>query len=60
MISCAAELSPLPKPYKVEDDPALKEIFAELKVVHAVIDEVVETLLNEAIEKVLKEDYDCL
>ena len=56
MISCAAELSPLPKPYKVKDNLALKEIFAEFKVVHVVIDEAVETLLNEAVEKVLKED----
>ena len=56
MISCAAELSPLPKPYKVEDDPALKEIFAEFNVVHEAIDEAVETLLNEGAEKGLKED----
>jgi hypothetical protein len=56
MLSCAAELSPLPEPYNTEDDLVLKEIFAEFKVVHAAIDEVVETMLNEATEKVLKED----
>jgi hypothetical protein len=55
MIFCATELSLL-EPYNVEDDPALKEIFSEFKVVHAAIDEAIETLLNEATEKVLKED----
>jgi hypothetical protein len=56
MISCAAELSPLPEPYNAENDLALKEILAGFKVVHAAIDEDVETMLNEATEKVLKED----
>ena len=56
MLSCAAELSPLPEPYKAEDDPVLQEIFVEFKVVHSTIDEAIETLLNEAAEKVLKED----
>jgi hypothetical protein len=36
--------------------PALKEILAEFKVVHGAIDEAIETVLNEAAKKVLKED----
>jgi hypothetical protein len=56
MISCVVELSPIPEPYKAEDDLAMKEIFTKFKVVHSVVDKVVETLLNEAAEKVLKED----
>jgi hypothetical protein len=34
----------------------LKEIFAKFKVVHVAIDEVFDTMLNEAAEKVLRED----
>jgi hypothetical protein len=47
---------PLPKPYNAENGPTLKEIHAEFKVVHAAIDEAIETMLNEAAKKVLKED----
>jgi hypothetical protein len=56
MISCTTELSPLLDPYNAENDPALKEILAEFKVVHAAIDGAVEIVLNEAAEKVMKED----
>jgi hypothetical protein len=56
MISSTVELSPLPEPYNAENDLALKEILAEFKVVHIAIDKAVETVLNEAAEKVLKED----
>jgi hypothetical protein len=56
MIAFAAEFSPLPEPYNGENDPMLKEILAEFKVVHEAIDKAVETVLNEAVEKVLKED----
>jgi hypothetical protein len=52
------ELSPPPKPYDPKADPSLKGILDEFRVVNAAIDEVVNTLLNEATEKVLKEDYE--
>jgi hypothetical protein len=47
---------PLPKPYNAKNGLALKEIHAEFKVVHAAIDEAIETVLNEAAKKVLKKD----
>ena len=50
------ELSPPPEPYDPEADPALRGIHDEVKVVNAAIDEDVNTLLNEAVEKVLKEE----
>jgi hypothetical protein len=37
-------------------DPALKGTFDEFKIVKAAIDEATERLLNEAVEKALKED----
>ena len=52
----AAELSPPPEPYDPDTDPALKGTLDVFKVVNATIDEVVEQLLNEVAEKVLKED----
>jgi dynactin complex subunit len=39
-----------------EADPSLKGILDEFRVVNAAIDEVVDKLLNEVAEKVLKED----
>jgi hypothetical protein len=51
-----AKLSPPPKPYNPHTDPALKGTFDEIKIVNAAIDEVVEKLLNEAAEGVLKKD----
>jgi hypothetical protein len=38
MISCTARLSLLPEPNNAKNDPALKEILVEFKVVHAAID----------------------
>jgi hypothetical protein len=55
MSLCSETFSPL-EPYDHEVDPALRGILDEFKVVNAAIDEVVNTLLNEAAEKVLKED----
>jgi hypothetical protein len=50
--------SPFPPPelYDPENDPELKDILAELKVVHNAIDEVVDKVLNEASQKVLNKD----
>jgi hypothetical protein len=52
----AAELSPLPKPYNPEADPSVKEAMDIIKMANEAIDEAVDRLLNEAADKVLRED----
>jgi hypothetical protein len=52
----AAELSPPPKPYNPEADPSIKEVLDIIKIANDAIDEAVNRLLNEAADKVLKED----
>jgi hypothetical protein len=47
---------PPPEPYNPEADPALKEALDMIKIANEVVDEAVNRLLNEAAEKVLKED----
>ena len=44
------------EPYDPDADPALRGILDKFKVVNATIDEAINTLLNEAAEKVLKEE----
>jgi hypothetical protein len=51
-----AELSPLPEPYNPQVDPVMKEALDVMSVANTIIDEVVDKLLNEAAEKILKED----
>jgi hypothetical protein len=51
-----AGLSPPPEPYNPEADPATKEALNVMKIANKVIDEVVDRLLHEAVEKILKED----
>ena len=51
-----AELSPLPKPYNPQADLVMKEALDVMSVANVIIDEVVDRLLNEATEKILKED----
>jgi hypothetical protein len=51
-----AELSPPPDPYNPEADPAMKEALDMIKIANEAFDEAVDRLLNEATEKVLKED----
>jgi hypothetical protein len=51
-----AELSPLPEPYNPLADPVMKEALDIISVANYIIDEVVDKLLNEAAEKILKED----
>jgi hypothetical protein len=53
----AAGLSPPPEPYNPIDDPAIKEALDIMKVANDIVDEVVDRLLHEAAENVLKEDY---
>jgi hypothetical protein len=51
-----AELSPPPEPYDPEADPTMKEALDIIKIANEAVDEAVNRLLNEAAEKVLKED----
>jgi hypothetical protein len=51
-----AELSPPPKPYNLEADPALKGTLDVIRIANEAIDEAVNRLLNEDAERVLKED----
>jgi DNA-binding ferritin-like protein len=51
-----AELSPPPEPYNPEADPTMKEALDMIRIANEAVDEVVDRLLNEAAEKVLKED----
>jgi hypothetical protein len=52
----AAELSPPPEPYNPKADPTIKETLDMIRIANEVVDEAVDRLLNEAAEKVLKED----
>ena len=52
----AAGLSPPPEPYNLEADPIMKGALDVMYVANTIVDEVVDRLLNEAAEKVLKED----
>jgi hypothetical protein len=51
-----AELSPLSEPYNPLADPVMKEALDIMTVANSIIDEVVDKLLNEATEKILKEN----
>jgi hypothetical protein len=51
-----AKISPPPEPYDPETEPSVKEALDIIKIANEAIDEVVDKLLNEAADKVLKED----
>jgi hypothetical protein len=51
-----AELSPLPDPYNPLVDPVMKEALDIMSIANSIVDEVVNKMLNEAAEKILKED----
>jgi Mg/Co/Ni transporter MgtE len=55
-LSTTAELSSLPEPYDPLADPVMKEALDVMSVTNSIVDEVVDRLLNEATEKILKED----
>jgi hypothetical protein len=55
-LSGTAELSPLPEPYDPLADPVMKEALDVMSIANSIVDEVVDRLLNEAAEKILKED----
>jgi hypothetical protein len=50
------QLSPPPEPYNPEADLTMKEALDMIRIANEDVDEVVDRLLNEAAEKVLKED----
>jgi hypothetical protein len=52
----AAELSSPPEPYNPEAGPSIKEALDIIKIAYYAIDEAIDKLLNEATDKVLKED----
>jgi hypothetical protein len=56
IFSIAAELSPPPKPFDPLADPETKEAIDIINVAESIVDEVVNKLLNEVAEKVLRED----
>jgi hypothetical protein len=51
-----SELSPPPEAYNPEADPSVKEALDIIKIANDAIDEAVGRLLNEATDKVLRED----
>jgi hypothetical protein len=51
-----AKLSPLPEPYNPLADPNMKETLDAINLANSIIDEVVDNLLNEAAEKILREE----
>jgi hypothetical protein len=52
----AAELSPPHEPYNPEAGPSIKEALDIIKIANDAIDEAVDRLLNEAADKVFRED----
>jgi hypothetical protein len=52
----ASKLSPPPESYNPEADPITKETLGIIIIANEAVDEAVDRLLNEAVEKVLKED----
>jgi hypothetical protein len=52
----AAKLSPPPEPYNPKTDPSVKGALDMIWIANEAIDEAVDKLLNEAADKVLKED----
>jgi hypothetical protein len=55
-LSITAELSPLLEPYDPQADPVMKEALDVMSVAKSIIDEVIDRLLSEVVEKILKED----
>jgi hypothetical protein len=52
----SAEFSPPPEPYDPLADPEMKEALDIISMTNSIIDEVVDKLLNEVAEKVLREE----
>jgi hypothetical protein len=56
LYSNAVELSPPQEPYNPKVDPSLKEALDIIRIANEAVDETINKLLEEAAEKVLKED----
>jgi hypothetical protein len=56
MFSTAAELSPPPEPFDPLAYPETNKAIEIINMAEAIVDEVVNKLLNEAVEKVLKKE----
>jgi hypothetical protein len=55
-IFITAYLSPPTEPYNPEVDPVMKEALNVMQIANEVVDKVVDKLLHEAAERILKED----
>jgi hypothetical protein len=51
-----AELSPPPEPFNPLADPEMKEALDIINMDETIVDEVINKLLNEVVEKILKEE----
>jgi hypothetical protein len=51
-----AELSLPPEPYNPEANPAMRAALETIRVAEEAVDEAINRLINEAAEKILKED----
>jgi hypothetical protein len=56
MFSTVAELPPPPEPFDPLADPETKRAIEIINMAKAIVDEVVNKLLNEVAEKILKEE----
>jgi hypothetical protein len=56
IFSITAELPPPPEPFDPLADPETKKAIGIINIAESIVDEVVNKLLNEATEKVLKEE----
>jgi Cu2+-containing amine oxidase len=56
IFSITAELSPPPEPFDPLTDPEMKKAIEIINIAKSIVDEVVNKLLNEVAEKVLKEE----
>jgi hypothetical protein len=56
LCSDVAEVSPPPEPYNLKANPSLKGALDIIRIANEAVDEAVNKLLEEAAEKVLKED----
>jgi hypothetical protein len=56
IFSTIAELSPPPEPFDPLADPETKKALEIINMAESIVDEVVNKLLNEVAEKILKED----
>jgi hypothetical protein len=56
MLFITVGLSSPPEPYNPKSDPIMKEALDVMKIANEVVDEVIDKLLHEAAERIIKED----